>query len=61
MSTHEYTVWIDTPFEKRSMNVRAVSPVAAIEIVLEKTSINPRVITKTLVRTLPNSEKEIQK
>jgi len=60
MITHEYTVWVDTPYEKRAMNLRAVSPVAAIEMVLEKTNISPQAITKTLVRTIPNSAKELR-
>lgn len=61
MTTHEYTVWVETPYEKHAMNLRAVSPTVAIEMVLEKTNISPQAITKTLVRTIPNSEQELVK
>jgi len=59
MKTHEYKVWIETPYEKHALNIRATSPMAALEMILEKTRISPQAITKTLVRTIPNSEKEL--
>ena len=61
MITHDYTVCVETPYEKHILNVRAVSPVAAIETVLERTNISPQAITKTLVRTIPDSAKELLK